>query len=353
MRLIRIEKQEERMNKKILWTMALLLLIGCVSVFAAGAVETGATPEKPAVFKGGVTGNPDWQYTKALKEWSAAVKERTNGAVIIEVYPSEQLGSERELLERTNLGVIDFCLVGAGGGAEFVAEFAMFENAFTFQSLKHFENVAFDRSFRDNLAAMLESKSNMTFIGLSLNGVRSVLSNRAFRTPQEAAGLRLRIPDVATFRIVAAAIGAAPTPLPFGEVYMALQQGVVDAVESNPEGMINMKFVEVTKHLIITEHMMQGLGHFFNKNSFYGKLSKAQQEILIDSAFEIMHKYFTNSAKVQADYLAKIKANYGLNVIELTPAEKAVFQQRAVAELQKEYIPKWGSLWKQFQELAK
>ncbi len=333
--------------------VVLLLMVMVISpLFAAGTSEMGATPDNPAVFKGGVTGSPDWQYTLALNEWAEMVKEKTNGAVLIEVYPAEQLGNERELVERTNLGVIDWCLVGAGGGGEFVPAFAMFENAFTFQSLKHFENVAFNREFRDELAQMLENNSNMTFIGLSLNGVRNVLSTKPLRSPEEAAGLRLRVPDVATFKIVARAIGASATPLPFGEVYMALQQGVVDAVEGSPENMVNMKFYEGAKNYILTEHMMQGLGHFFNKDAF-GKLSEAQQNILIDSASEIMRTYFNASTKVQETYLSKLENELDVQVIRLTPAEKAVFIERAAVELQKDYIPKWGDLWKRFNDLAK
>lgn len=340
------------MKVKTVLMVFLVALISSATLFATGVSETGATAAKPVIYKGGVTGSPDWQYTKALIEWASLVKERTSGAVIIEVYPAEQLGSERELIERTNLGIIDWCLVGAGGASEFVSEFAMFENAFTFQSLKHFENVAFDREFRDELATKLEQNSNMTFLGLSLNGVRSVLSTKPFRTPSEAAGLRLRVPDVATFRIVAGAIGAVATPLPFGEVYMAIQQGVADAVEGSPENMINMKFIEVAKNYIMTEHMMQGLGHFFNKAAF-AKISSEQQEILINSAFEVMHKYFDSSAEVQKTYLKRMKDEFKINVIELTPQEAAAFQKRAVELLQKDYIPKWGTLWTKFNNLAK
>lgn len=337
--------------KKILLFGTLFLLVLMTPVFAAGSGEAQATPDKPVVFKGGVTGSPDWQYTLALNEWAQIVKEKTNGAILIEVFPAEQLGNERELIERTNLGVIDWCLVGAGGGGEFAPAFAMFENAFTFKSLEHFENVAFNREFRDELAQLLEESSNMTFLGLSLNGVRNVLSIKPFKTPAQANGLRLRVPDVATFKIVARAIGASATPLPFGEVYMAIQQGVADAVEGSPENMVNMKFYEVAKNYVLTEHMIQGLGHFFNKSAF-NKISKAQQEILIDSAFDVMHKYFVASAEVQDSYMARLKDEYKINIIELTDAEKEVFQNRAVEELNKEYIPSWGNLWEKFLDLA-
>jgi len=324
-----------------------LVLLSSISVFAAVA-----TPESPLTLRGGNTGPPDWQYNAALLKWAQLVKERTNGAVLIEVYPAEQLGTERELMERVNLGAIDWAFIGASGAAGFAPVFAMFENAFTFQSMKHFENVAFNREFRDELTKLLEQNSNVTFLGLSLNGVRSVLSKSPFRTPQEAKGLRMRIPDLATFRIVAEALGVIPTPLPFGEVYMGMSQGVVDAVENVPENMVIMKFVEVANNFILTEHMLQGTGTFINKNVFYEKLSNQQQDCLISTQFEVMKEYFDNTAILQEKYLKQMKTEFGVNVIELTPQEKEQFRNRAIEALGKEYIPKWGTMWDKFLNLA-
>jgi len=335
------------MKSQVMCTVLCLVLLVSISVSAAVA-----TPESPITLRGGHTGSPDTQIAISLVKWAQLVKERTNGAVLIEVYPAEQLGTERELMERVNLGAIDWALFGCGGVAPFASAFAMFENAFTFQSMKHFENVAFNREFRDELTKLLEQNSNMTFIGMALNGVRSVISTRPFRTPEEAKGLRLRIPDILTFRIVAEAIGATPTPLAFGEVYMAMSQGVVDAVENVPENMVLMKFVEVADNFILTEHMLQAAGTFINKNVFYEKLSKQQQDCLISTLFEVNKEWFDKLVSVQEGYLEQMKTEFGVNIIELTPQEKKQFQNRALEALEREYIPSWGTMWDKFLDLA-
>lgn len=344
------------MKKSFLLALSAAMLVAIAfSGFAGGQGE--AAPGQPAakapvVLKGGHVGSPNWQFNTALLKWAELVKERTKGAVVIEVYPSEQLGNERDLLEKTNLGAIDWCFIGAGGASSFAPPFGIFENAFTFKSLKHFENVAFNRPFRDKLAKLLEEKSSMTFLGLSWNGNRSVLSNKPIRTPEDAKGLRLRVPDVPTFKVVAYAVGATATPIPFGEAYMALKQGVADAIEGSPENMINMKFVEVAKNYTLTEHMMQGTAHLMNKDVFYKKLTPEQQEILISSAFEVMHEVFRNSEKVQAEFLKKMETEAGVNIIRLTPAERDRFRERAFEVLTAQYIPQWGTVWQDFLALA-
>lgn len=327
---------------------------------SASASVLGQASESPIILKGGHTGNTESSSHIACLRWAQLVKERTNGMVLIEVYPAEQLGSERELMERANLGAIDWTVIGAGGATQFVSEFAIFENAYTFKSIKHCINVFSNREFRDELANMLEKNSNLTILGLAYNGTRSVLSKIPFRTPEEAQGLRLRIPDVESFRIVAEAIGATPTPLPFGEVYMALKQGVIDAAEAYPEALVLMKFPEIAKNLIMTEHMIQGVAFFFNKKVFYDRLSNEQQEILIDALYEVMKDRSDTLIKDQDDYINQMKEEYGVNVIELTSQEREVFQKRAFEALQKEYIPKWNTfvekwgmtMWEKFLSLA-
>lgn len=332
--------------------LLVLLLIGSAIMFAAGSVESlGPTPEKPLIMRGGHTGTPQNMMHITLTRWADLVKERTNGAVIIQVYPSEQLGDERTLIENTNLGTIEWCLSGSGGVARFAPAFGMFENAFTFASLKHFENVSFNRTFMDELAALLESKSSLTLLGFQWLGNRSVIAHKVVRTPQDAAGMKLRVPDVPSYRVVARALGAIANPLPFGEVYMALEQGVIDAAEGTPENMINMKFTEVAKNYTLTNHMIQASAVYMNKDVFYKKLSAEQQKIVKDAAYEAWYWFFQQNEGIQAKFLERMKTE-GINVVQLSNAEVKVFQDRAEQILQAEFVAEWGETWRKFRALA-
>jgi tripartite ATP-independent transporter DctP family solute receptor len=298
----------------------------------------------------GHTGTPQNMMHITFVHWGDLVKERTKGEVIIEVYPSEQLGNERTLLENTNLGTIEGCCSGSGGAARFVPFFGMFENAYTFKDLKHFENVCFNRPFMNKISQALEEKSNMALMGFQWLGNRSLLSKIPVKSPEDAKGLKLRVPDVPTYKVVAYALGAIPSPLPFGETYMALKQGVVDAVEGTPENMINMKFFEAAKHYTLTNHMIQASAVYLNKGVFYNKLSKEQQKIVLDSAYEAWYWFFKQNDEIQKGFIKKLE-DAGNNVIRLQSTEP--FRKRALEMLQEKYIPEWGKICDEFVAFSK
>ena len=322
-----------------------------VMILAVLLIVAVATPSGAGqILKGGHTGTPKNMMHLALLKWSDLVKERTKGAIVIEVYPSEQLGNERTLIENTNLGTIDWCISGSGGAARFVPAYGMFENAYTFQTLKHFENVAFNRAFMQQMSGLLEQKTNMALLGFQWLGNRSLLTKSPVQKPDDAKGMKLRVPDVPTYKVVAHAVGAIASPLPFGETYMALKQGVVDAVEGTPENMINMKFFEAAKNYTLTDHMIQASALYINKNLFYNKLSKEHQKIVQDSAYEAWRWFFDQNDAVQKDFLKKLGES-GVNII--TPPSLEPFQKRALEELKQKYIPEWGKYWEDFSALAK
>jgi tripartite ATP-independent transporter DctP family solute receptor len=313
-------------------------------------VPWASVSDAALILKGGHTGTPQNMMHITFLRWSDLVKERTKGAIVIEVYPSEQLGNERTLLENTNLGTIDWSCSGSGGASRFVPVYGMFENAYTFQTLKHFENVAFNRPFMQRISDLLEQKSNMVLGGFQWLGNRSLLSKIPVKTPEDAKGLKLRVPDVPTYKVVAYALGGIFSPLPFGETYMALKQGVVDAVEGTPENMINMKFFEAVKNYTLTNHMIQASAVYINKNVFYNKLSKEQQKIVIESAYEAWRWFFDQNDNIQKGFLKKL-GEVGVNVIE--PPSVEPFQKRAYEQLREKYIPEWGKYWEEFSALAK
>jgi TRAP-type C4-dicarboxylate transport system substrate-binding protein len=150
--------------------------------------------------------------------------------------------------------------------------------------------------------------------------------------------------------VVAYALGGIFSPLPFGETYMALKQGVVDAVEGTPENMINMKFFEAVKNYTLTNHMIQASAVYINKNVFYNKLSKEQQKIVIESAYEAWRWFFDQNDNIQKGFLKKL-GEVGVNVIE--PPSVEPFQKRAYEQLREKYIPEWGKYWEEFSALAK
>lgn len=323
-----------------------------VLLFVAEMAWSQVSSGKAVILKGGLVAAPGTTQVKTLERWAQLVKERTNGGVVIEIYPAEQLGNERTLLEYTNLGTIDWCLIGPSGAARFLPEFGIFENAYTFQGTKHIANTAFNREFIEYLGDRLAQKSNLKLLGFQWFGHRYMIADKPILTPEDGKGLRMRTPDVPAYKVAAYAVGATATPMAYGEVYMGLSQGVINAAESPAENIYVMKWYEAKKALTLTEHVEGMTSVFMNQNVYKSKLSKDQQKIVMDSALEAWAQFFANYQDVDATYRAKL-AEMGMKIYTPTPAQLEVFRKRAYEKLEKDYIPTWGETWKKFSELAK
>lgn len=311
-----------------------------------------ATAAAPVTLKGGLVAAPNTTQVRELNEWARLVKERTNGEVIIEVYPAEQLGNERALLEGTNLGTIDWTLIGPSGAERLTPEFGIFENAYTFRNTDHIASSVMNREFVEYMSAILEKKSSMKLLGFQWFGHRHVIADRPILTPEDGAGVKIRTPDVPAYKVACQALGATATPMAYGEVYMGLSQGVVDAAECPLENINVMKWYEVRKKLTLTSHVEGMTSVFMNKRSFEKKLNPEQQKIVFDTGMEVWNSFFSDYQKTEEEMLERLKG-HGVEVFTPTPEQMDVFIKRAHEALAKDFIPKWGEAWNKFQSYAK
>ncbi len=316
------------------------------------ALAANAAMAATVTLKGGLVAAPNTTQVRELNEWARLVKERTNGEVIIEVYPAEQLGNERALLEGTNLGTIDWTLIGPSGAERLTPEFGIFENAYTFQSTGHIERAAMNREFIEHLSGILEKKSNLKMLGFQWFGHRHVIADKPILSPADGAGLKIRTPDVPAYKVACYALGATATPMAYGEVYMGLSQGVVDAAECPLENINVMKWYEVRKKLTLTSHVEGMTCVFMNKTAFERKLNPEQRKIVYETGLEVWKSFFNDYQKTEAEMLERLKAQ-GVEVVQPTQAQIDVFIKRAHEELAKDFIPKWGETWAKFQSYAK
>ncbi len=332
----------------------IILVIAAIctgSLFARGAQDT-ATPAAPVMLKGGLVAPPDSSQVRTLERWAAKVKDRTDGAVIIEIYPAEQLGNERAMLEAVNLGTIDWSHIGPSGAERFTPEFGMFENAYTFQSIDHIKNSVFNREFIDYFNDILKNKSNLMLLGFQWYGSRHVIADKPILTPEEGRGLLMRTPEVPAYRVAAHAMGTTATPMAYGEVYMGLSQNVINAAECPLENINIMKWYEVRKHITMTSHVEGMVSVFMNRTNMERKLTQEQQDIVYESALETWREQFEAQTDVEAQNKALLESK-GITFHTLSDAQRSVFINRAHEMLAGDYIPKWGEAWDVFQSYAK
>jgi TRAP-type C4-dicarboxylate transport system substrate-binding protein len=271
---------------------------------------------------------------------------------VIEIYPAEQLGNERALLEGINLGTIDWALIGPSSPERMAPEFGMFENAYTFQNIRHFADSVMTREFVEYLDGILGKKSNLRLLGFQWFGHRHLIADKPVLSPEDGKGMKIRTPDVPAYKIACHALGAVAAPMAFGEVYMGLSQGVIDAAEGGLENINTMKWHEIKKFITLTSHVENVTSVFMNKRSFERKLTPEQQKIVFDSGMEAWDTFFKGYQKIEEAMMEKLKGD-GVTFVVPSKEQLAVFISRAHEALAQDFIPKWGETWVKFQSYAK
>lgn len=214
----------------------------------------------------------------AAQQFAARVEERTGGAVAVEIYPANELGSPPEQLEQTVLGAIEMNLPTQGALDKYEKAFGTVMTPFAFASYEQAHEVL-DGPFTEWAAPKLEEQG-LVMLSNWEYGFRNITNSvRPIEAPEDVEGLKLRTPP--ELQIVAAmeGLGAATTQIAFPELPNALNQGVVDGQE-NPIGVIyHFKLNEFQEHLALTRHVYNSMVHVINKDAF-DNLTEEQQQIL-------------------------------------------------------------------------
>lgn len=190
---------------------------------------------------------------KAMLKLGEVLYEKSNGTMEVRVYPSQQLGNERELLELLQLGSVDITKVSGAVMENFVPEYRVFSLPYVFMSKEH----AFKVLDGEIGKRILESGRKVKLHGLGYydSGSRSFYTkDQPIEQPDDLNGLKIRVQESVTAMALVEAMGGAPTPIAFGELYTALQAGVVDGAENNPPSFYLTRHYEVCRYYSINEH---------------------------------------------------------------------------------------------------
>jgi len=221
---------------------AIVFLSLCFLVTLAG---TSHAAEK--VIKLGHVLDTKHPYHIGSEYFAKRVKELTKGRLEVQVYPSSQLGNERELVEALQIGTVEAAAITTAVTSRFVKELEIFNLPFLFRDFEHLYKVA-DSPFGEELnAAAL--KKGLRILGWWAGGSRSIYARKPISDLASMKGLKIRTMETPLIIATWKALGLIPTPIPFSEVYTALQQGVVDAGEGNVISYQSMKFDEVAPYL--------------------------------------------------------------------------------------------------------
>jgi len=214
------------------------------------------------------------------------VSQKSNGSVTVEVLPGSQLGQEGEAAEGIHLGSLQTTVASSPFLNKYVKEMGVDYLPFIWESWGHAANALNGKAGEEMNRRLLAAKSNVRILAWHQIGFRSMLFvNRKVDSLEGLKGLKMRSPENWIFISMFRALDAKPTPITWGEVYAALQAGVVDGMETPYQAGIDMKFVEVAKDWMETEHMFSNMPHLVNER-WYSSLPPETQKILSDSAQE-------------------------------------------------------------------
>jgi tripartite ATP-independent transporter DctP family solute receptor len=225
----------------------------------------------------------DHAVHKAVVKFADLVKERTNGDIVVEVFANGVLGGEREMLEQVQNGVLEITKASASPLETFSSDYKVFNLPFVFRDRDHFFKVLTSPVGESILA----SSKKRGFIGLAYyeSGPRSFYAKKPIETPDDLKGLKIRVQQSPTTIRMIQALGATPTPMAWGEVYSALQAGVVDGAENNVTALTNGRHGEVCKFYSETEHQIVP-DVLVISSERWDALGKPQQEIIKQAALE-------------------------------------------------------------------
>jgi tripartite ATP-independent transporter DctP family solute receptor len=216
------------------------------------------------------------------------MKERSNGRIRVEIFPNEQLGSEREMIEQVLLGCIDMTKTSTSPLESFIPEMGVFSVPYIFRDKTHYWNV-----LKGPIGEKLkQSGVKKGLYGLCYydSGSRSFYTkDKPILTPNDLQGMKIRVMESKTAMAMVEALGGKPTPIAWGELYTALQQGVVDGAENNPPSLDTSRHYEVCKYYSLDEHTMVP-DIILISNLTWEHLSQEDRELIQDVANESMEE---------------------------------------------------------------
>ncbi len=301
--------------------------------------ETTKTPEdtKTYTFKLGHIMTAEHPNGMGAEKFAELVKEKTNGKVIVNVFPASQLGNEKDIFDAVAMGMVDFSILGYGEPAKRFSPALIFDAPFFAKDREHLVRIFNDKIVQDIFDEMA-NKIKVKAIGPFYYGTRYLTTAKApVKSPEDMKGLKIRTPDQPIYVSTIKAMGATPVPMAFPEVYLALQQGVIDGQENPPATIATNKFYEVQKYLVKTAHIMGGNCIYASEKTLES-LPKEYQDAIVEAGKEAAQYINEVAFAAEDDYLNEIKEN-GVTIIE--DVDRDAFVERA-QELYKEYETKWG-----------
>lgn len=295
------------------------------AAFAAGLIISYAAPVLSADYTLSVntalaTSDPLYKGLEAFRD---NVATASNGALEVKLFPNSQLGADEDVLEQARAGAPVAVVVDGGRLAAFVNEFGVLGAPYLASGYDGIRKVVVSDKFEEWVQKLHDTSGHQVLSFNWWQGERHLWTDMPVNTPADLAGIRMRTPGAPVWVETITAMGAVPTPMPFAEVYAALEQNVIDAVEAQLPAGQGAKLSEVTSVLTKTGHINLITG-LVTSGPWFDSLPDELQTVLRDEALKAgdIASYGTQDAlaQIEADLVA---SGMTVNVIDVTPFQEA------------------------------
>lgn len=321
---------------------------GALAAAAIALAPTAAFAQETTIRIGHVLA-PTHQFHQGLELAAESVAEATDGRVKIEVFPSSQLGTERDMNVSIRTGGVDGLLASPGGASVHLKELAILDAPYLFRDNAHWQAVV-DGPIGQDWQERIAEESGVHIVGWFHRGTRHVISRtQPYETINAIEGQKIRVADLPPYPQVFQAFGAIPTPIAFAEMYSALESGIVDGADAPLDTMLSQKLFEVSSYVNLIAWSFAAPGPVMVSDTVWQQLSEADREALVAAIKEgsdFVTAAFTEGEESVMEELTEAGMTF------VTPTDPEAWEEAAAAAIP-ELAETWGgdeSLYQQIRD---
>ncbi len=304
--------------------MKKIALLVAATLLASLVFSAAALAEKKPEFtlKLGHLANTEHTWHKGSVKFAELVEQKTGGRVVMQVFPSEQLGKEMEVIGNIQSGIVDMLITGESM-MNWAPLCGLIAVPYMIRDSAHMEKIV-EGEIGQAIEKEVIEKVRLRPVAWFERGARNLTSNREIKKPEDLNGLKLRVPNVPLFVATWEALGAKPTPMAFSEVFTSLQQGIIDGQE-NPYDLIkSASFFEVQKFVNKTEHVRGWIYLVIGEDRFQSMPEDIRKAVL--EAGKEAQAYERELFRAEQNQLIKDLQDKGMTFVEV---DKAAFMKAA------------------------
>lgn len=315
------------------------------SSLAAGAVPAGVLAQDKMVWKASDVHPLGYPTVEAIQRMGKKLEAQTNGRISIQMFPSMQLGGEKEMIEQAQVGALQIARISVGAMGPVVDDLNVFNMPFIFRDEAHMRKVIdgpIGQELLDRVSTSPQSK--LIVLGWMDAGTRNVYSNKPVTKPADLKGMKIRMMGNPLFVETMNAMGGNGVAMGFNELFSALQTGVVDGAENNPPTLLAQNHYTVSKVYSLTGHLIIPEIFVFSKRT-WDNLSKADQDLVRKVSREAQ----LEQRQLWDAYVAEAESKLKAAGVQFVQTDKQAFY-KATQPIRDKYGAKYAALLKRIED---